>query len=128
MRGIEKTLDQYQAKAREKRSRDERRRELTDLRTVLSTKQGRRFLYRVLEKTHCFSSIFAPDASELAHNAGWQDSGFFLTAEMQEASLEFFYLMLKEGLTEKQNEAITLIEEAETLRKEAENRGEDVEN
>lgn len=128
MKAIDKTLDRFQVQAQEKRSKSERMKELRDLRVLLMKPEGRRFFYRQLEKTHCFSSVFDSDPAMLAHNAGWQDAGFFLMAELQEASLEHYFLMLKEGLSDEQQTAVTLLEEAQTLRDEAASRGDDVDD
>lgn len=125
---VEKTLDQFQAKAQEKRSKQERMKELRDMRILLQKPEGRRLFYRILTRTHCFSSVFDTDPAMLAHNAGWQDAGMFLSAELQEASLEHYFLMLKEGLSDEQQSAITLLEEAAVLRNEAASRGDDVDD
>lgn len=125
---VDRSLDQYQAKAQEKLSKSGRLKELRDIRVLLMKPEGRRFFYRLLARARCFSTVFDTDALMLGHNSGWQDAGFFLMTELQEASLEHYFLMLKEGLSEDQQAAVTLLEAAGTLRDEAASRGDDVDS
>lgn len=128
MKSVDRVLDQFQAKAQEKLGKNERLKQLRDMRVLLMKPEGRRMFYRLLARTHCFSTVFDADPAMLAHNSGWQDAGFFLSAELQEASLEHYFLMLKEGLSDEQQAAVTMLVEAQTMRSEAESSGEDVDS
>ena len=73
----------------------ERRKEIDDIREVLSTLQGRRFLWRVMEKCKVFGSVWEPSA-KIHYNAGKQDLGHFLLSEITDADEEKLFLMMKE--------------------------------
>ena len=77
-----------------------RENELADLKAVLAMPQGRRLLWRLL--THCsvFESIWHPSA--LIHaNAGRQDVGHFIMAEITEANEDALFQMMKENKEKK---------------------------
>lgn len=81
------------AKNRERSKRD---RELNDLRYLLQSHQGRRFVWRLLAHCSVFESIWS--ASALIHkNSGRQDVGHFLMAEVTAANEEAFFQMMKEA-------------------------------
>lgn len=58
--------------AREERTRerDAARRDLEDLKAVLSMPQGRRFVWRQLEKGGVFASVFSANGSQMCMNEG----------------------------------------------------------
>lgn len=82
-----------EARKRETRSRD---RELEDIRAVLKTREGRRFYWRLMERCRAFSSVFDASGSKVYYNAGQQDIGHFLIAEMSEVDPNILVLMMKE--------------------------------
>jgi hypothetical protein len=70
--------------------------ELNDMRAVLNTPQGRRVMWRLLEHTQVFASIWHQSA--LIHkNAGRQDVGHFVMAEIEAANQESLFTMMKEA-------------------------------
>ena len=73
-----------------------RERELNDLRTVLSTVQGRRVLWRLMSQCRTFNSIYEQSA-RIHYNAGQQDIGHFLMAEIAAASEESLFTIMKEN-------------------------------
>lgn len=79
-------------------SRDKARRdiELSDLKFLLQTPQGRRFIWRVL--THCkvFGSVWTSSA-QIHYFSGQQDVGHFLMAEVCAANEDAFLQMMKES-------------------------------
>jgi len=101
---VKNAADEGQVREAEKRERFTRRDELDDLRMVLETKQGRRLLWRLM--THCrvFESIY--HASALIHyNAGMQDVGHFLLAEITSASSGALMTMMQEQQKEQDNDS-----------------------
>lgn len=124
-RQIDKTLDRFQSKARDRQERERGNLQVNDLKWLMQTAQGRRIVYRVLERCHCFASIFSENASLMAHNAGWQDAGFWLMGEVSEASQFHYYQMIKEHAASEDRAAIEVLEEAEAFRKKAADSGED---
>jgi hypothetical protein len=84
------------AEAREKLLRDQ---ELSDLALVASTSQGRRFLWRMLERTRVFESIWE-NSARIHYNSGQQDFGHFLMSEIIECKEEILFQMMKENKRE----------------------------
>ena len=81
----------------EQRQEDERRRkrELDDVRSILGTDQGYRFVCRLLAYCKTFESIWSASA-EIHRNAGRQDIGHYLFAEVVQASPETLGKMMLE--------------------------------
>lgn len=66
-------------------------RELSDLRAVLSTAEGRRWIWRVLEQTAAFRASYDPDSPlRMAFAEGRRSTGLWLLAEMQHAAPDSF--------------------------------------
>lgn len=86
-------------------SLDERRREreLNDLRFVLSTREGRRTIWRLMEQCKTYGSIFEASA-KIYYNSGRQDVGHYLMAEIAEADEDALFLMMKENKEERQKD------------------------
>jgi hypothetical protein len=81
------------AKGREKRLRE---REMNDIRYLLQSIQGRRFLWRLMGHCKVFESIWESSA-KIHHNAGMQDIGHFVMAEIVAANEDAFLQMMKES-------------------------------
>lgn len=82
------------AEAKERRQRDG---ELQDLRVVMSTGEGRRFMWRLMAKCRAFTSIHE-NSAKIHYNSGQQDLGFFLLNEIDEADPEMFFKMRNENI------------------------------
>lgn len=93
---VKNAADFEQVKSAGKRENFDRKKELDDLRAILSIKEGRRFLWRLL--THCkvFESIWRQSA-EIHYLSGKQDTGHFLMSEITEAGEELFFTMMREA-------------------------------
>lgn len=85
------------AEADEAVARDQRRRELDDLRWLLAHPQGRRIASRVLSETGVFRSTFNTSGSVMAFAEGKRHIGLWLTAELMEAQPEGYFKVLKQG-------------------------------
>lgn len=96
MSNISNERDVKKAKIKEK---DIRSQEIKDLRYVLESEQGRRFLWRLMAECKTFSSIWETSA-KIHYNAGQQDLGHFLMAEIIEANENSFMQMMKENKKE----------------------------
>lgn len=83
----------------EKKEESIREKELNDLRQVLDTPQGRRVVWRFLEKCRVFNSIWEASA-KIHFNAGQQDIGHFIMGEIVEADEKFLLEMMKENKKE----------------------------
>lgn len=71
--------------------------EQDDFRYLMSLPQGRRFVWRLLERAGVFRSSFSMNGLEMAHNEGNRNTGLFVLAEIQELCPERFTQMLKEA-------------------------------
>lgn len=79
------------------RSKRVRKQEMDDLRAVMDTPEGRRTLWRFLERAAPFSSAFNSNAMTQSHTIGWQDAGKWWLAEIDEACPEKYLVMLNEA-------------------------------
>jgi hypothetical protein len=76
-----------------------RRRQLTDIQTVLGTIEGRRFYWRVLCECGLFKTSFTGNNTTF-FNEGMRQIGLMLMAELNEAHPQAYLLMLSESKTE----------------------------
>lgn len=88
--------DESQVKERSKKARTVRERELDDLREILATKGGRRFIWRQLEATELFSVSKVMNAAIYALE-GKREIGKALFQDVMEAQPEAYLLMMKES-------------------------------
>lgn len=96
---VKNAADAGQVKHAGRKDRDRRQREMDDLRAVLATPFGRRFVWRLLSHCKVFESIWHPSA--LIHaNAGRQDVGHYLMAEIVEANEDMLLMMMTEARIE----------------------------
>lgn len=93
---VANAASEKQIKKAEVKGKDKRRQELSDIRTVLSSAPGRRLLWRVMEQCGTFSSIWEASA-KIHYNAGKQDLGHFIMAEIVEADENLLFKMMKEN-------------------------------
>lgn len=93
---VRNAADEEQVKEAGKRDRMRREAEIRDLKVVLSTKEGRRFMWRLLSHCKVFGSIWEPSA-KIHYSSGMQDVGHFVMAEVIDAQEEAFVLMMKEA-------------------------------
>jgi hypothetical protein len=80
-------------------SREERlrRRQMDDIAAVLSSIHGRRLLWRLLTECGVFKSVHHQSGSQVYYNAGKQDVGHFLMAEVIETDPKKFMEMQTEA-------------------------------
>lgn len=93
---VKNAADPAQVADGKKKESLSRRDELDDIRFILSTKNGRRVLWRLLTHCNVFGSVWHPSAL-IHHNSGRQDVGHFIMAEITEASPDAFLTMMKEN-------------------------------
>lgn len=79
----------------EREEKELRKRELNDIRTLLSNASGCRFAWRLLEHCKTFSSIYSKEVSQMAYHSGQQDLGHFLISEIIEADENLFLKLMK---------------------------------
>lgn len=84
------------AEADELKARDNRRREMDDLRWLLGHPQGRRIVSRLLAEAGLFRSSFNHSGSVMAWNEGRRQIGLWLTGELMEANADGYMRVLKD--------------------------------
>lgn len=67
-----------------------RHRETDDIKSVMSSVHGRRLIWRMLSRCGVFKSVHHPSGSQVYYNAGQQDIGHFLMAEILETDPKLF--------------------------------------
>lgn len=80
-----------------KKQRDSRDLELHNISKIMSTENGRSFMWRCLQNCSTFESIFSTDTQLHAFNAGARQHGVWLDAELREAATDDYFKMLKEN-------------------------------
>lgn len=88
--------DETQVKERTKKVKSERERELDDLREILKTRGGRRFIWRLLSASELFAVSEVMNASIYALE-GKRKLGKLLFNDVMEAAPEAYLLMMKES-------------------------------
>lgn len=73
-----------------------REKEQNDLRWVMGTKQGRRFIHRQLSESGIWRTSFDPDVAVMAFNEGGRNKGLTLLAELTETCPDRYTEMLDE--------------------------------
>ena len=92
-----KNNEEYTKEIAEK-NRQRREEEINDLRAVLSSVSGRRFIWRLLERGGVFRSSFnAESDSYTAFNEGRRNLGLLVLNDILEADLDAFTLMQEEA-------------------------------
>lgn len=89
--------DQHEVEKATLKEKDVRKRELNDIRTVLSNASGRRLVWRLLERCGAFESVFNEKSSTMAYLSGQQDLGHFIMAEIVEADENLLLKMMKDN-------------------------------
>lgn len=93
---MDNIANEKSVKNKRKKERFDRKEEIRDLKLLLDTDFGRRFVWRVLEKCKTFGSIMSGN-SWTYYNSGQQDIGHFILAEIMEANEEAFIKMMLEN-------------------------------
>lgn len=93
---VKNAASEHQQNEAKKKLIISRQTELNDLRTILSSKEGRRILWRFLSHAGVFNSIW-DNSARIHYNAGKQDFGHFIQSEIVEADQEAYFLMMKEA-------------------------------
>ncbi len=74
--------------------------ELLAIQNVMSTEQGRDFMWRCLQQSCIFVSTFHADSRIHCMNEGRRGQGLWLESELKEASPHDYIKMLKEHIDE----------------------------
>jgi len=71
--------------------------ELADVKWLMERKQGRRFIWRLLDAAGVFRTSFHATAMIMAFNEGQRNYGIRLFSQVQTACPELYTVMLKEA-------------------------------
>lgn len=95
---VKNAADEKQVKEGNAKSRIGRQLELNDVRTVLGTSDGRRFMWRYLRRCGIFSSSFvAGDSHQTAFLEGERRVGLELLADVNDADPGAYLKMMHEN-------------------------------
>ena len=92
---VKNAASRNQVKKAVRKERDERAEQIADLKSVLRTAQGRRVMWRILTECKTFNSIWEQSA-KIHYNAGRQDLGHWLMAEIVDTDENRLFEMMKE--------------------------------
>lgn len=90
--------DKKQIKNAEQKEKIIRDQELSDIAKIGATVEGKRFFWRLLGRCRTFETIWE-NSARIHYNAGQQDLGHFLMAEIVEANKEILFQMMTENKT-----------------------------
>lgn len=79
---------------------NERELELLTIRQLMSNENGRKFIWRCLQHTGLYGSVFNKDTNLHAFKSGLREHGIWLEREVKDAAPETFITMLKENMDE----------------------------
>lgn len=98
--------DERSVKNRKRRERRAKERAQADIRFVMSSKEGRRVMWRLLCDCGVFNTSFTiPNGLTLAFNEGNRNAGLRLLTMLQECCLEEFQLAQAEAAAYEKREA-----------------------
>lgn len=84
------------SEARAERARQAAQHEIEDLKWLMSSKRGRRIVWRLLEQAGVFRLSFNPNAMQMAFAEGNRNAGLRTLAQIHASCPDLFPLMLKE--------------------------------
>jgi hypothetical protein len=94
---VRNAADRKQVDTAKKQEALDRENELADLRSVLATVEGRRFIWRLMAQCKVFGTVFDNQSLAIAYNAGRQDVGHYLMSEVTTADEQRLLEMMKES-------------------------------
>lgn len=94
---VKNAADEHQVREAEKRSKRIEDRDIEDVSWVLSTKQGRRFYWRLMQKSGLDRISLVPSQQETGFREGERNVALRLKALAKQAGLETYQLMEKES-------------------------------
>lgn len=95
---VKNAADPEQVKRAGDRDRRRREVEIADLRAVMGSVEGRRFVWRLLETGRIFTDRFDENSLRMARNEGRAHTGLILLADIDVACPELFDTMRREYL------------------------------
>ena len=93
---VRNAADREQVKDAARKAKWTREDELADVRAILATKEGRRFVWRYLTECSVFKTSFTGN-SQTFFNEGERNVGLKLMADVNDADPEAYIAMLREA-------------------------------
>ena len=82
---------------RRQRRRDETVVQRDDFAALLSSEQGRRIAWRILQQSLVTSPVFSQNAMVMSSNAGKQELGLWLQSQLRDADRDNYFKMQDEN-------------------------------
>ncbi len=101
---VKNAADIKQVKSAGQKVRTERERELKDMAFILSTEQGRRYIWRMLRITGVDKQTFEGDINWSVFNSGERNVGLRIKTDINEADPMSLITMMKEAKYKSDNE------------------------
>jgi len=98
---VRNAADKEQVKGAKRKEKSRRENEVVDTQYILSSFNGRRFLWRYLELCGVFKTSFSPESSQAAFNEGQRNVGLRLLSDINEANPDAYLQMMKESKGDK---------------------------
>ena len=100
---VKNAADEQQVKEAGAKQRFTRETEINDLKAVMGTPAGRRIFWKILSHCGVYETVMSSDSNLTSYNAGKQDVGHFVQAELNDACPDEYDLMFKEARKAKRN-------------------------
>ena len=107
------TKENSATKSRQERSEKKLERDLSDIRAVSKTPEGRRFMWRILSRSGVFRTNGCSDAIQMAKVEGMREYGIELLNDIMHAKSSLFSQLQQEHASEKKRELIEIESETE---------------
>lgn len=89
--------DKSQVAAARKAAEERRRQELNDVRRIMHTEEGRRFMWGLLSRAHMYHTSFDPNNYKTVFNEGERNIGLQYVAQIHEACAHQYAVMVEEN-------------------------------
>lgn len=100
MNMVSNAADEKQVKEAERKGKLARDREIDDVRFILSSETGRRFIWKTLERCKVFELSFNHSGAITSFNEGMRNIGLILLSDVMGANPEAYLQMMKENKKE----------------------------
>lgn len=94
---VRNAADENQVKGADRKQKSARDRELNEVCSILETVQGRRYLWRLLERCGVYKTSFDTNGSRVYFNEGQRNIGLSILAEVNDANPNAYVTMMKEA-------------------------------
>lgn len=101
---VKNTADREQVNAAALNEKVTQERDLNDLRIIMNTKEGRRFMWRLLSEARIFTTRYSENSLRMAYLEGNANFGLMLMADIDAACPEQFDTMRREQREDTNND------------------------